>query len=65
LEDIMGKVCKGLGTAAFVGTRVGLITIAGLVIVGTIAAIKDRFTSDDTETCTEEPAAELDAIIEP
>lgn len=45
----MGKVWKGIGTTAFITTRVAMIVGAGLVIFGTAAAIKDRFTGGDEE----------------
>jgi len=46
------KILKGIGTTAFVATRVALIVGAGLVIAGTVSVIKDRFTAKSDECGT-------------
>ena len=57
----MGKVWKGIGTTTFIATRAAMIAGAGLVIIGTIAAIKDRFTGEDEEPVAVE-VIEIDII---
>lgn len=42
-------IIKGLGTSAYVGTRVALIVGAGLVAVTAAVAIKEKFTRVDDE----------------